>query len=92
MNSQKSLLRISADKALWIAQWKQESFERDIRSGLHAAEEIGMAKGLAKGAHNKAIEAARNLLAMHLGTIEQIAQASGLSVEEVQSLARELGN
>ncbi len=88
MNAQKSLSRISADKALWIAQWKQESFERDIRSGLHAAEEIGMAKG----AHNKAIEAARNLLAMQLGTIEQIAQASGLSVEEVQSLAREMGN
>jgi predicted transposase/invertase (TIGR01784 family) len=92
MNAQKSLSRISADKALWIAQWKQESFERDIRSGLHAAEEIGMAKGLAKGAHNAKIEAARNLLAMQLGTIEQIAQASGLSVEEVQSLAREMGN
>ena len=88
MNAQKSLSRISADKALWIAQWKQESFERDIRSGLHAAEEIGMTKG----AHNKAIEAARNLLAMQLGTIEQIAQASGLSVEEVQSLASEMGN
>ena len=84
MNAQKSLSRISADKALWIAQWKQESFERDIRSGLHAAEEIG--------AHNKAIEAARNLLAMHLGTIAQIAQAQGLSVEEVQRLASEMGN
>ena len=92
MNAQKSLSRISADKALWIAQWKQESFERDIRSGLHAAEEIGMAKGLAKGAHDKAIEAARNLLAMHILSVEQIAQAQGLSVEEVQSLASEMGN
>jgi len=88
MNAQKSLSRISADKALWIAQWKQESFERDIRSGLHAAEEIGMAKG----AHNAKIEAARNLLAMHILSVEQIAQAQGLSVEEVQRLASEMGN
>ena len=84
MNAQKSLSRISADKALWIAQWKQESFERDIRSGLHAAEEIG--------ARNAKIEAARNLLAMHILSVEQIAQAQGLSVEEVQRLASETGN
>ena len=92
MNAQKSLSRISADKALWIAQWKQESFERDIRSGLHAAEEIGMAKGLEKGARNAKIEAARNLLGLHILSVEQIAQAQGLSVEEVQRLASETGN
>ena len=35
------------------------------------------------------LEAARNLLAMNLGTHEQIAQAEGLSVEEVQALAKQ---
>ena len=42
-----------------------------------------------EGAHDKAIEAARNLLKMNLGTIEQIAQVQGLSIEEVQELAKE---
>ena len=51
-----------------------------------------MAKGLEKGARNAKIEAARNLLAMHILSVEQIAQAQGLSVEEVQRLASEKGN
>ncbi|MBR4374049.1 MAG: Rpn family recombination-promoting nuclease/putative transposase [Treponema sp.] len=84
MNAQKSLSRISADKALWIAQWKQESFERDIRSGLHAAER----RGIQQGAKANALANAKNLLAMHILTVEQIAQACGLSVEEVQELQK----
>ena len=33
------------------------------------------------------LESARKLLAMHLGTHEQIAEAEGLSVQEVKELA-----
>ena len=36
------------------------------------------------------VEAAKNLLKMNLGTVEQIAQAEGLSVEQVQALAAEM--
>lgn len=43
-----------------------------------------------KGAQEKAVEAARNLLKMNLGTPEQIAQAEGLSLEQVLELQREL--
>ena len=43
--------------------------------------------GLEKGAHKKAVENAKNFLIMKLGSIEQIAQGTGLSIEEVQKLA-----
>ena len=39
-----------------------------------------------EGAHDKAIEAATNLLKMQVLTIEQIAQVTGLSIEELKTL------
>ena len=42
------------------------------------------------GALKKAIEAAKNLLRMGVGTLEQIAQAQGLPLEKVQELAEEV--
>ena len=42
-----------------------------------------------EGAQEKAVENAINFLRMKLGTIEQIAQGTGLSVEEVKKLAVE---
>ena len=47
----------------------------------------GEAKGREEGAYDKAVATARNLLAMGLLSVEQIAQGTGLSVEEVASLA-----
>ena len=45
------------------------------------------ARGEAKGAYDKAVDTARNFLAMGLLSVEQIAQGTGLTVEEVASLA-----
>ena len=53
------------------------------------AKEAGREEGLAEGARNKAIEAAKNFLKMKLLTIEQIAQGTGLKVSEVQELAKQ---
>ena len=50
----------------------------------------GKEAGIIQGRQEKAVEAARNLLKMKLGTFEQIAQAQGLPLEEVQKLAEEL--
>ena len=50
------------------------------------AEEVGREKG----ALEKAIEAAKNLLRMGVGTHEQIAQAQGLPLKKVQELAEEV--
>ena len=49
----------------------------------------GKEEGLKEGAHEKAIEAARKLLKMNVGTVEQIAEATGLSQEEVLTLKNE---
>ena len=50
---------------------------------------IGEERGIAQGEHNKALATARNLLAMRLLTPQQIAQAAGLELEEVEALAKE---
>lgn len=50
----------------------------------------GQEEGIAIGEKNKALEAAKNLLKMKLGTVEQIAQAEGLTVDEVLELQKEL--
>ena len=47
-------------------------------------------KGKEEGMQEKAVEAARNLIKMKLGTFDQIAQAQGLPLEEVQKIAEEL--
>ncbi|MBQ2314478.1 MAG: Rpn family recombination-promoting nuclease/putative transposase, partial [Treponema sp.] len=48
---------------------------------------IGEKRGRSEGATERAREDARNLLAMHALTHEQIAQAVGLSIAEVEQLA-----
>ncbi len=50
----------------------------------------GLAEGHAEGERSKAVETAKNLLIMKLGTIEQISQVTGLSVDEVQKLSLEM--
>ena len=43
-------------------------------------------RGRIEGAYNKAVSTARNLLEMGLLSVEQIAQGTGLTVEEVAAL------
>ncbi len=50
----------------------------------------GRIEGLAEGAKNKAIETAGNLLKMNLGSVEQIANATQLSIKEVLKIKNEL--
>ena len=61
--------------------------DRDI---TRAAKREGLIQGLSQGATQKAIEAAKNLLKMKLGSIEQIAQAEGLPLETVLELQQQL--
>ena len=64
------------------------AMEEEKRIAREEAREEGLAEGRAEGSRNTALQNARNLLAMNLGTIEQIARATGLSVEEVKSLSQ----
>jgi len=93
MQAKKSLSNISKNKELWIAQWKQESFERDIRSGLNAAMQQGIAQGiqqgiaqgLQQGIAQEKIATARAMLADGI-SVAQIAKWTGLTPEEIANL------
>ena len=93
MQAKKSLSNISKNKELWIAQWKQESFERDIRSGLNAAMQQGIAQGiqqgiaqgLQQGIQQGITQVAKNMLSTGI-PLEQVSKLTGLSETELQSL------
>ena len=61
--------------------------DRDI---TRAAKQEGLRQGLAQGAQQKAVETAKNLLKMKLLSTEQIAQAAGLSQQQVLELQKEI--
>ncbi|MBP5175948.1 MAG: hypothetical protein ILP07_08560, partial [Treponema sp.] len=76
---------------------ENEKFRRDYAAmNLHdrdiqrVARREALAEGMAKGQQQKALEAAEKLLRMRLGTIEQIAQAISLPLEQVQELSEKL--
>ena len=70
------------DYKMDIAVKQEEAYEDGMNAGIKA--------GLEKGAHNNAVENAKNFLKMNVNSIGQIAQGTGLSVEEVQKLADEM--
>ncbi len=76
---------MSKEDAAWFRQNSIDTARRDYNTGMENA----LKRGLERGAHQKAVEAVRNLLAMHILTNEQIAQAEGISLEEVQALSKE---
>ena len=62
------------------------AFEADAkRMGRLEGRSEGIAQGFSEGSRQKAIETAKNLLALGL-SVEDIAQATGLSKEEVESV------
>ena len=98
MNAKQSLSSISANQELWVEQFRQEMFERDIRSGLSAAKSEGIAigesrgekRGEERGRTETKLEAARKMLLKHIGTIEQIVEVTGLTEEKIRELAEKL--
>ena len=66
------------------------AFEADARrvgmlEGVRQGFSRGEAQGFSAGSHQKALETAKNLLALKL-SIENIAKATGLTEEEVEKL------
>lgn len=80
MQAQKSLSSISANRDLWIAQYRQELFDRDRLSGLSAAKKEGM--------REKSIESAKTALSLGLPA-DQIVKITGLSMGEIKKLKME---
>ncbi len=70
---------------------KQET--EGVRTMCRIVEEYGKereAEGLKRGVHETAIANAKNFLRMNLGSPEQIAQGTGLPLEQVLALKEEL--
>ena len=62
-------------------QWRQQFMEWDREMACMRA------KGRKEGAQEKAVEDATNLIKMRVGTLEQIKQATGVPMEELQRIA-----
>ena len=71
--------------------WDSVSVERTLiddsyQKGKEKGKEEGIAEGMEKGMNQKALEIAKNMLAMGLST-EQVAKASQLSLEIIKNLS-----
>ena len=89
MQAQKSLSSISANRDLWIEQYRQELADRDKRSSISAALSKGLEKGRMEGRMEGLIEGkyevARNLLKLGFSP-QQVVDGTELSLSEVESL------
>ena len=64
-----------------IAVQREEAYEDGLTKGLQ--------QGISQGAYEKAVETAKNFLSMGL-SIEQISRGTGLSLETLQQLSKDL--
>jgi len=79
---------LSADeKTRRLARIREDAL-RNEHSELFYAEKRGEKRGLEKGRKENAVKTAKNLLAMAVLLPDQIAQATGLDIEEIQKLRR----
>ena len=62
-----------------------EMKEEGITEGIEIGRNEGINIGLEKGAYQKAIETAKNMIAIGMST-ENIAQCTGLPMDEVQQI------
>ena len=66
--------------------WGLAEFDAEQR-GYKEGVSDGISQGISQGEHLKAIETAKNLLAMKL-SVEQVAQGTGLSLETIENIAK----
>ncbi|MBQ4014298.1 MAG: Rpn family recombination-promoting nuclease/putative transposase [Treponema sp.] len=69
----------------------EQGMQQGLKQGMKQGLKQGMQQGLQQGLRQKAVEAATNLLKMNILSPEQIAQAAGLTLEEVLELQKEIG-
>ena len=65
---------------------EQDAEKRGYNAGVTDGIAQGISQGISQGAEQKAIETAKNLIAMHL-SLEDIVKATGLSFETVEKIA-----
>ena len=72
-----SRMKYEHDRASCISEGYRQGIEEGIQQGLE--------RGIDKGVYQKALETAKNLLAMNF-PIENIAKVTGLSIKEVEAV------
>ena len=77
-----ALSEITQEEKDWAYHLSYDRAEIDYKNEM----ELSREEGHAEGAHDKAIEGAKNLLANGIST-EIIAQSLGLTLDEVNSIA-----
>lgn len=86
------LKNISRDEINWYRETRYWMHISDEKSMISSAEDRGVKKGIEQGIQQgiqqNAIQTAKNLLEMNLVTPEQIAQATGISLEKVLELQK----
>ena len=86
------LKSISRDEINWYRETRYWMHISDEKSMISSAEDRGVKKGkeqgIQQGIQQNAIQTAKNLLGMNLVTPEQIAQATGISLEKVLELQK----
>ncbi len=78
-----------------LTEFDQEAYDRHRFNdgkevGIAEGKKVGVAIGIAEGKRDNALQNARNLLIMNILSIEQIPQATQLSVDEVLQLQEEM--
>ena len=84
-----SILMTEYDYATDMAVLKEEAYEDGLFAGLATGREEGISIGLERGAYQNKLETARSLLDYGDAT-EKVALCTGLPVETVRELEREL--
>lgn len=74
-----------------ISKEKQKEYMANTREDLafHKGFDNGFNNGEKEGARQKAFDTAKNMLALGFITVEQIAEVTGLKVEEIKKLDKE---
>ena len=92
--AQALLKTMSRDQQEWENQFGYERFIHDCISREQYAytqgEQRGIEQGIQQGEYKRALEAARRMLQAQLGTAEHIADITQLSLDEIQSLQKNL--
>lgn len=83
-------LETAVERAKRRPEWEVNYMyvEDIIEEEVELAREAAMAEGLEEGRHEAALEVARNLLALNVLTVEQIAGSTGLTTEQVKGLRK----
>ncbi|MED3500732.1 Rpn family recombination-promoting nuclease/putative transposase, partial [Brevibacillus agri] len=83
---------LSRDEKKWVEYESRRKAILDEMAAVREAEirqQKAREEGLAEGERQKAMEVAKNLLAMDM-SVEVIAKATGLSAEEIEQLKKQL--